>query len=96
MLQSELLDLQRDLRATLRAYASRLEIQLAEDAALVASCKDAEELPREQLHQIRELTTIVRNRRLKPEKGRRKDLRTLDLLIEEVQSFIQNGRSHGK
>ena len=45
MLQSELLDLQRDLRATLRAYASRLEIQLAEGAALVASCKDAEELP---------------------------------------------------
>lgn len=73
MLQSELIELRRDLRATLRAY------HLAEGTALVAASKDAEELPREELHRIRDLTTIVRNRRLKPEKGRRKDLRTLDL-----------------
>jgi hypothetical protein len=30
------------------------------------------------LHQVRDLTIIVRNRKLKPEKGRRKDLRKID------------------
>ena len=93
MLESELLGLRRDLRATLRAYAARLEVHLAEGTAVIAASKDADELPREQLHRIRDLTMTMRNRRLKPEKGRRKDLRALDLLIEEVQSFVQDGRN---
>ncbi len=40
------------------------------------------------LHQIRDLTIIVRNRKLKPEKGRRKDLRKIDSLIVDLVSTI--------
>jgi hypothetical protein len=36
--------------------------------------------------QIRDLTIIVRNRKLKPEKGRRKDLRKIDSLIVDLVS----------
>ncbi|MBA2623524.1 MAG: hypothetical protein H0U88_07915 [Chthoniobacterales bacterium] len=91
MLEAELLELRRDLRATLRAYAARLEVHLAEGTAVVAASKDADDLPREQLHRIRDLTMMVRNRKVKPEKGRRKDLRKLDSLIEELQLFAQKG-----
>ena len=38
------------------------------------------------LHQIRDLAIIVRNRKLKPEKGRRKDLRKIDSLIVDLVS----------
>jgi hypothetical protein len=73
MLAGELAILRRDLRATIRAYSARLEIDLAESMAAVSS-KRADALSREQLHDIRDLTIMVRKRKLKPEKGRRKDL----------------------
>jgi hypothetical protein len=45
-------------------------------------------VPREILHQIRDLTIIVRNRKLRPDKGRRKDLRKIDSLIVDLVSTI--------
>lgn len=90
MLESELEKLRQDLRATVRAYAARLEIGLAESRAALESSKPAEELSRERLHQLRDLTILVRKRKLKPEKGRRKDLRKIDSLIEDLQLLIPN------
>jgi hypothetical protein len=86
MLAGELATLRRDLRATSRAYAARLEIDLAESMAAVSS-KRADALSREQLHDIREMTIMVRKRKLKPEKGRRKDLRKIDSLIRDLHSI---------
>jgi hypothetical protein len=93
MLESELQLLRRDLRATVRAYAARLEIGLAESAATLNSYKPAEELSRERLHQVRDLTIMLRNRKVKPAKGRRKDLRKIDSLITDLHLFMQNGVS---
>jgi hypothetical protein len=88
LLESELDELRHDLRATVRAYAARLEIGLAESRAALESSKPAEELSRERLHQLRDLTILVQKRRLKPEKGRRKDLRKIDSLIEDLQLLV--------
>ncbi|CAN5765225.1 hypothetical protein BH20VER1_BH20VER1_06860 [soil metagenome] len=93
LLQTELRSLRRELRATLRAYSARLEISLAQTTAVVANSKSADELSRDELHKIRDLTQIVRNRKLKPEKGRRKDLRKLDCLIEDLNSAALNGHA---
>jgi hypothetical protein len=86
MLTDELALLGRDLRKTVRAYTTRLELDLAESAAAVALSKRAESLSRERLHDIRDLTIMVRKRKLKPEKGRRKDLRKIDSLIRDLHS----------
>jgi len=88
MLESELLDLRRELRETIRAYAARLEVQLAESVAALRSNEGPDELPRERAHQLRDLTAMVRKRKVKPEKGRRKDLRKLDSLITDVHLFL--------
>jgi hypothetical protein len=88
MLTDELASLKRDLRKTVRAYAARLELDLAESAAAVALSKRANSLSRERLHDIRDLTIMVRKRKLKPEKGRRKDLRKIDSLIRDLRSII--------
>ncbi len=86
LLSEELRQLRRDLRATVRAYSARLEIALAESMASIASTAAAETLPREHLHVLRDLMMMVRKRKLKPEKGRRKDLRKLDAIIGDLHS----------
>ena len=86
MLAGELAILRGDLRKTIRAYAARLDLDLAESVAAVSS-KRAEALSREQLHDVRDLTIMVRKRKLKPEKGRRKDLRKIDSLINDLHSI---------
>lgn len=85
-LEMELDALRRDLRVTLRAYAAGLEVHLAETAAAIAAAPQPEDLPKERQHEIRDLTMLVRSRKLKPEKGRRKDLRKIDELISELHS----------
>lgn len=87
MLTDELALLRRDLRKTIRAYAARLEFDLAESAAAVALSKRVENLSRERLHDIRDLTIMLRKRKLKPEKGRRKDVRKIDSLIRDLHSI---------
>jgi hypothetical protein len=88
MLESELRELHRDLRIVAKAYIARLENDLLVCLATLRSYGPIEQVPREMLHQIRDLTIIVRNRKLKPEKGRRKDLRKIDSLIVDLVSTI--------
>jgi hypothetical protein len=85
MLDAELESLRRDLRATIRAYVARLESDLTESRKAV-SVKNGN-LTRERLHEIRELIILVQNRKLKPQHGRRKDVRRLDALIRDVHSI---------
>jgi hypothetical protein len=94
MLTDELDAVRRDLRRTIRAYAARLELDLAESIAAVTRYKRAEDLSRERLHDIRDLTIMMRKRKLKPEKGRRKDVRKLDLLIRDLHSITQPNAEH--
>jgi hypothetical protein len=95
ILAGELAALRRDLRKTIRSYAAKLEIDLAESVAAVSS-KRAEALSREQLHDIRDLTIMVRKRKLKPEKGRRKDLRKIDSLIHDLHSITHPAESRNR
>ncbi|MEO5721298.1 MAG: hypothetical protein ABIR71_07495 [Chthoniobacterales bacterium] len=91
-LESELLRLRAELRQTIRSYSARLEIQLAQTLTTLKASAPPEELPRERLHQLRDLTTMMRKRKVKPEKGRRKDLRKIDSLITDLHSSLPNGQ----
>lgn len=86
LLEEELAALRRELRSTMRAYAARLEIDLAETTAAVAANRPVENLSRERSHEIRDLMILVGNRKIKPDKGRRKDLRKLDTIIGDLHS----------
>ena len=88
MLESELRGLHQDLRRVANAYLSRLENDLLVCVAALGSYGPVEQLPKELLHEIRDLTIVVRNRKLKPEKGRRKDLRKIDSLIVDLASTM--------
>ena len=88
ILESELHALHRDLRTIAKACITRLENDLLICLAVLSSCGPIEQVSREMLHEIRDLTIVVRNRKLKPEKGRRKDLRKIDSLIVDLVSTI--------
>ncbi|CAN5603823.1 hypothetical protein BH18VER1_BH18VER1_06580 [soil metagenome] len=87
-LQSELQALRGELRATVRAYTARLEVQLAESVAAMPATQPPADLSREQLHEIRDLLSLLRKRKLKPEKGRQKDLRKIDSLIGDIHAAM--------
>ncbi len=91
MLASELVSLRRDLRTTVRVYSASLEIALTECANEIASYKATEKLSRDRLRDIRDLTIMLRKRKLKPEKGRRKDLRKIDTLIGDLHAATHPG-----
>ncbi len=88
VLESELHALHRDLRTTAKAYIARLENDLLVCIAALRSYGPIEAVSREMLHEIRDLTIVVRNRKLKPQKGRRKDLRKIDSLIVDLVSSM--------
>jgi hypothetical protein len=88
MLESELHALHRDLHTIAKAYIVRLENDLLVCLAVLRSYGPIQQVPREILHQTRDLTIVVRNRKLKPEKGRRKDLRKIDSLIVDLVSTM--------
>ena len=94
MLGEELQLLRRDLRVTVRAYSQRLQNELEQSVAVVTAASSFEELSRERLHEFRDAMILVRKRKLKPENGRRKDLRKLDSLIEDLRVVV--GRDGGK
>jgi hypothetical protein len=91
LLESELQSLRVDLRQTARTYIARLEIQLAESAAMIVSYGKGKRLAPEHLQEIRDLTIMLRTRKLKPEKGRRKDLRKIESLIGDLHSAMHPG-----
>jgi hypothetical protein len=45
----------------------------------------SDELSREELHDLREMMIMLRKRKLKPDKGRRKDVRKLDSIIRDMR-----------
>jgi len=89
-LQLELRDLRRELRTTARVYAQRLEHDLAVTTDALERYAPAEKLTREQLHRVRDTAMVVRNRRLRPEKGRRKDLRKIENLISDLRPLVSD------
>lgn len=93
-LESELGGLRRDLRQTVKAYVRRLETDLLRSSDELKKFGPIEELSRENLHTVRDMTMLLRKRKLKPEKGRRKDLRQIDSLIEDLQMFVRSGNGH--
>jgi len=89
-LQLELQKLRRELRTTARAYTQRLEHELIAATDALGRYAPAEKLTREQLHRVRDFAIMVRQRRLRPEKGRPKDLRRIDTLISDLRPLMDN------
>ncbi len=78
------------LRASVKGYSSRLDKEMAVVRGRVAEMRDVEAIPPAKLRDIREMLTLLRHVEVKPEKGRRKDLKKLDSVIGDLAILVEN------
>lgn len=74
-------------RATARAFSARIDAQISEVAASLAG-----EIPEQgsQLRDIRDMTTLMRQLEVKPAKGRRRDLKRIEVVVEELRHLVKS------
>jgi hypothetical protein len=89
-LAEELDFLRKSFRESINVYSTRVETQLAQIRDAVLEQTKNPKLPPALVRDLRDMITLCRTLDLKPEKGRRKDLKKIDALVEELQLMIQN------
>jgi hypothetical protein len=89
-LAEELEFVRKSFRESIQAYSTRVENQLTLIRETVIELTKNSNLPPAQIRDLRDMITLCRTLDLKPEKGRRKDLKKIDSLMEELRLMIQN------
>jgi len=72
------------LRSTLDGIASRVDKDLAAVIAKAEGLGDPESIPNSRNHEIRDMLSLLRNADVKPEKGRKKDLKKLEIIKDDL------------
>ena len=89
-LAEELEFVRKSFRESIEVYSTRVETQLTQIRENVLEKTKRQNLPAAQIRDLRDMITLCRTLDLKPEKGRRKDLKKIDTLLEELGLMIQN------
>ena len=89
-LAEELDFLRKSLRESVSVYATRLETQLMQIRETVLEQTKNPKLPTSHIRDLRDMITLCRTLDIKPEKGRRKDLKKIDTVVEDLHVMIQN------
>lgn len=89
-LASEITNLKAGLRQTLKVYGEKLTSDLAEvqgwNSKQVESTK---QLSREQARDLGDMLGLLRKLKIKPEKGRRRDLRKIEVVLEDLRELAK-------
>jgi hypothetical protein len=89
-LAEELEFVRKAYRESIQVYSRRVETQLTALRDIVLQQTKNPNPPPAQLRDLRDMITLCRTLDLKPEKGRRKDLKKIDTLLDELQVLVQN------
>lgn len=82
--------LRKTLREILASYSARVESEIVQIREAVAAEEKKKKLPASRVRDARDIITLIRTLDVKAEKGRRRDLKKIDLLIEELNRFVEN------
>ncbi len=78
------------LREVLAAYGSRLDHELAAVREIVAARAAAPKIPSSKMRDLRDMLTLLRTLDIKPEKGRRKDIKKLDGIAGDLRMLVEH------
>ncbi len=83
----ELVTLRRVLRRTLAQYLAGQETEIAALIAQVTELNRSPKSLRERAHALRDMLMLLRDLEVKPEKGRRRDLKRIETLLAELREI---------
>ncbi len=82
--------LRSDFRAAVDSYASRIEAEIAQAQATVLAELQKKKVSQSKLRDLRDMLTLLRKFSIKPEKGRRKDLKKIDALVGDLTLLLES------
>jgi hypothetical protein len=82
--------LRAELRGLIDTYAGSLEAELERIRSLVESSGRDRKLSGAMVKDLRDMLTLLSRRQIKPERGRRKDLKRVEGLIRDLGMLIEN------
>lgn len=88
---ADLENLRRLLRETVRGYCAKVEGDIERVRnAVVEEGDRKKKVPVGRLRDVRDMITLMRTLEVKPEKGRRRDLKKIEGLLEDLVRFIED------
>lgn len=71
-------------------YVARIDGELNEIRETVASLATRKKIPSERVKSLRDLLLVLREVEVKPEKGRRRDLKKVETAVEEMRRIVES------
>lgn len=88
MVIEELTYLRKTFRNLVGAYTAGVEGEIAHLHALLSADGDGKKkLPASRLHDLRDMLMVLRSLEVKPAKGRRRDLKRVENVVEELRAI---------
>lgn len=86
----ELTFLRKTFRDLVQAYASQIEAEITQLHTLVAGeAESKKKLPGTRVSDLRDMLMLLRSLEVKPAKGRRRDLKKIENLVEELRGIVE-------
>jgi hypothetical protein len=86
----ELQDLRAELREAASSYAARLDSEIERVRAAVEAQTMGSNLSGAKIRDLRDMLTLLRHRQIKADKGRRKDLKKIESVVDDLAMLIEN------
>lgn len=90
LLADELAFLRKTIRDTVRALESRLDGEVSALTEAVVEQSKGAKISAAKLRDMRDMLTLVRMLEVRPEKGRRRDLKRFEVLLGELRDFVDH------
>ena len=88
----EIAALRRILAAVLTAYGSSIDSALVEIAEFVGKEAGKKRISTARIHDGRDITTLIRTLKIKPEKARRRDLKKIESVVDDLKQIVGTWR----
>ena len=77
-------------RTALSAYGSTIEADIAKLREIVGNHATQKKMPATLVHDARDIVTLIRTLEIKPEKGRRRDLKKIESTVEDLKAIVES------
>jgi hypothetical protein len=85
--------LRRALQKTARAYTRRLDDEINLVMEWAHSTSDNGKISQARVRDLGDMLSLVRKMEVRPDKGRRKDLKKIDSIVSDLRFFVEQSRS---